>query len=216
MSTCTNEHLGLLLHDYELGLLSDVDRERFELHLYECDYCHEQVKEFLYVSELVRIDPDFRIISGDIAEEKSDSAKNGATKNFYKIFKYLIAAAIIVILMTSVHHYWWKSNEPRVTQTLNLLPARAGGDDVIYLDEGGNVEINFFIADEYEGETDLMITSVAGDTVVSLKDFSSFITDGLGKITIPVSSFTEGHYILTIKPSPDSGIEARVYMFRVK
>jgi hypothetical protein len=103
-----------------------------------------------------------------------------------------------------------------VVQTLELLPSRAGGNDIIYLEKGGDVEISFFVAEQFQGEADLIISSIAGDTVLHTPGFSDFNDQGLGSITLSVSKFSDGHYMLTIIPVPETGLEERIYMFRVK
>ena len=39
MSECINPKVGQLLFAYELGALPEEEVEKFELHLFECEYC---------------------------------------------------------------------------------------------------------------------------------------------------------------------------------
>ncbi len=43
---CTNPEIGKLIFMYELKLLSDDERERFEDHLLSCEYCMDEVWRF--------------------------------------------------------------------------------------------------------------------------------------------------------------------------
>jgi hypothetical protein len=45
MNGCTNEELGRLMTRYEAGQLSDEERDRFEEHLLDCDFCFQELKQ---------------------------------------------------------------------------------------------------------------------------------------------------------------------------
>jgi len=215
VSQCTNTELGKLLHNYELDLLSEEDRRRFEMHLYDCRHCLTQVQEFMDVARMIEHDSDARAIVSDIAGE-ADVGKSRSRKKSTTIIRFLIAAVIVVALAVPAYRYWLQPERTSVVQTLEFRPARTGGSDVVYLDKGGELEINFFVAEGYQGEVDLTITSVADVTVIDEPGFADINGQGLGSITLPVSTFTVGHYMLTIRPDPETGVPERVYMFHVK
>jgi hypothetical protein len=208
--------MGRLLHDYELDMLSTEDKQQFELHLYECDHCLSLVREFMSVSRIIRHDQDARAIVQDIVGEQEDRTSRPTQTWASPYIKLLIAAVICVAIALPVHRYWLQSDKTSVVQTLELLPSRAGGNDIIYLEKGGDVEISFFVAEQFQGEADLIISSIAGDTVLHTPGFSDFNDQGLGSITLSVSKFSDAHYMLTIIPVPETGLEERIYMFRVK
>jgi hypothetical protein len=209
MDGCTNQKLGRLLHDYELDLLSDEDRFQFELHLYECGHCLALVREFTDVSRILRDDPEAKAIIGNIASEEH-------RRRPFWITKLLVAAVIVMVLAVPTYLLWLQPEVPSVTQTLELLPVRTGGSDIVYLEKGGDVEISFFVPDSFEREADMIISSVTGDTIINIPGFSRINDKGLGSITLPVSNFSAGNYILAISPAHETGVEERIYMFRVK
>lgn len=45
MESCTDEPIGALRIQYELGQLNDADRERFEKHLLDCNFCFGELSE---------------------------------------------------------------------------------------------------------------------------------------------------------------------------
>ncbi len=45
MENCTDEKAGALRIQYELGQLNDADRERFEEHLLDCDFCFRELSD---------------------------------------------------------------------------------------------------------------------------------------------------------------------------
>lgn len=213
MSTCSDKKLGQLLHDYELGLLPDDDNRRFEMHLYECDYCLEQVREFMDVSKFIARDRDSKAI---IEEAASQPETGKHKKNSAPFIKLLIAAVIALVIFVPIYKYIILEKPISFTQTLELLPTRSGGNDVIYLDKGGNVRISFYVADDFKGPADLTIAKVNADTVFSQKSFTKFNEHGIGMVILPVTKFSEGHYTLKIIPTADVNIQdEKIYMFRV-
>jgi hypothetical protein len=213
MSGCIDTKVGQLLHDYELGLLSKDDNHRFEMHLYDCDYCLGQVHEFMDVSKILSKDTDARALTEKIAGESGIKKEKKKHSPFLRL---LIAAILVAVIVVPVYRYGIYEAPSDAVQTLELLPARTGGSDIIYLDQGGDVSISFFVANGFEGSVDITISKVDGDTVLSLRDFTDFNERGLGTITFPVFDFSEGHYMLQVQPSDTAAAPDRLYMFRVK
>jgi len=213
MKECSNKGLGQLLHDYELGLLSEEDNHRFEMHLYECDFCLAQAKEFIDVSKILAKDPEAKALINKIAEEPE--GKEGK-KRTSPLLKLLIAAILVVVIAIPVYKYGINEKGPAVVQTLDFLPSRAGGSDILYLEKGGDAAINFFISEYFHGSVELVISKVGGDTILSLPDFDKINDHGMGTITLPVDDFSAGHYMLQVSPSDNSASPDRLYMFRVK
>ncbi|MEE8576463.1 MAG: hypothetical protein V3T31_04345, partial [candidate division Zixibacteria bacterium] len=58
--TCSQPEMEKLLHGYELRLLSESDRELFEIHLMECPCCFEKVRGFEATADLIGNDRDIR------------------------------------------------------------------------------------------------------------------------------------------------------------
>jgi hypothetical protein len=216
MDRCTNQKLGRLLHDYELNMLLAEDRRAFELHLYECDYCLGLIHEFTDASLIILHDSEAKEIVADIANESTDLSSRRIRKKPLRLTNWLIAAAIVLALAIPSYLIWLQPQEATVVQTLELFPTRAGGSDVVYLEKGGDVEINFFAAESFRGRAYVTISNIAGDTVYSKVGFSHFNNSGLGLIRVPVSIFSPGNFKLTISPDPETGVEERTYMFRVK
>lgn len=70
---CTDEHDGVLLFPYELGLLSEEERERFERHLLHCEYCHQQVLAFEPYAAVLQAGRAMRLdFSGDREWKQTD------------------------------------------------------------------------------------------------------------------------------------------------
>ena len=213
MSQCIDKDVGQLLHDYELGLLSADDNRRFEMHLYECDHCLNQVREFRDTSRILIGDPDFQKLTSDLA---GDDRAPDSSKRTFPFVKYLMVAVIVLAIAVPLYRLAFFEDMPPVTQTLELNPARAGANNIVYLDDGGDVEIRFFIADNFAASINLTISTVEGDTLLAQSDFNEYAAPGVGKICLPLAKFSEGHYVLTVSPEPPGAVSHRTYMFRVE
>lgn len=54
---CTNPELGAMITRYELGLLTDAERQKFEEHLLSCNACFADFYEFLPVAQTMKSHP---------------------------------------------------------------------------------------------------------------------------------------------------------------
>ena len=217
MSRCHDEQLGLLLHDFELGMLADKDRTRFELHLYDCDYCMDEVRTFVGPARTLMTDSDLRSQIRRLGGEEGNSTKHESPGNSFRFGKFLLAAALIAGI--AVPMYWLTQDKEQTAsiQHLEFLSARTGGSDVIYLDQGGDVVIEFSVGESNSGPVSLLITNVTGDTVLTRPGFEDFNDRGLGSISLPVTQFSAGHYMLTVTPASVDSTQAEIqYFFRVR
>ena len=215
MSACVDTSLGQMIHNYELGLLTEDDREKFEIHLLECDYCRGLASDFLDVSRVLRHDPEAHAVIddviGDTDADQTDSAKHPTT-----ISKLLLAAAAVLVLAFPIHKYVLDSESLDVSQTIALFPTRSDAGAIIDIEKGRAVELKFFISEGFDSTVSLALIRIGGDTVTSQISYSEFDANGTGTITVPVSRFATGHYSLIIEPHGDStGTERLQYFFRV-
>ena len=217
MRKCTDEQAGRLLHDYELGLLSESDKQRFELHLYECEYCLAEVRDFSDVVHILSRDPEARSIIGEMGDVSHHPSGERTTRWTTPLLRTLLAAAILLAVAVPTYLYFQERAENSV-QTLHFSQTRSGGSDVVYLSRGGELRVDFAVSEALRGESlDIRVIRVGADTLTKIPRFSDVSDEGTGSITLPLSSFQEGHYILSISPSGDTtGSQTTQYMFRVK
>jgi len=214
MSSCVDKSLGKLLHNYELGLLSEEDKKQLELHLFECDYCRGLAGEFLDLSRMLRYDPDAQAILEEISVE-TDTGKENGPKKLPLISRLLLAAAAVLMLAIPVYKYVLQNGSPSISQTVILFPTRSSANAIIDIDKGGTVEFKFHVSEGFDASVNLTLVRVGGDTVETQADYSDFDENGTGSLTLPVSTFSEGHYSLIIEPTVDSiGAERLQYLFR--
>lgn len=54
MRKCTNPDVGRMLGLYEFGRLSPIEKEKFENHLLECDFCYQELYDFSPAVKTIR------------------------------------------------------------------------------------------------------------------------------------------------------------------
>ena len=72
-SRCNDERLSGMIHAYELDLLTERDREEFELHLYKCQSCFEEVRRLRRAAAILRVDPE---VDGVLAGDRDNNASS--------------------------------------------------------------------------------------------------------------------------------------------
>jgi hypothetical protein len=213
-----------MLHGFELGLLSEEDRQAFEEHLLDCDHCYELAKHFLPTSLLLRHDPDLR--ADGISDEASsktalpDGDKAETKIGWFNLTRTLSIAALIIVLAIPV--YWFGFRDaaaPDVTQRLVFTSVRGGTPALLYADKSGVVELVF--------ARDSLVVDLEYHVIVSSRDgasvlyenarFSDFDSLGAGSVSLPLSDFIPGFYVLFVTPrSEHPELSKRQYNFRVK
>ena len=106
MSNCTNKRLRDMLHHYELGLLSDKDREVVEEHLLDCEECFNSLTEFQNAAQHIvasqKVRDEISKLAGreEIVEEPGKQGKVPApSRKLSSMFAPTFAIAAIVILL---------------------------------------------------------------------------------------------------------------------
>lgn len=100
MAKCSNPQQGLLLPLYELHLLSPDETEQFELHILECSFCTRSLGDSQEVIELLRSDPQLKLVVHELASANS-SLSSRITSAWWPDLPLLFrpAAAIVLIAL---------------------------------------------------------------------------------------------------------------------
>lgn len=197
-----------MLYAYELGMLSAEDALALEKHLYSCDHCYQSAVEFVDAAVLLRRSS---LLKSEI--NRADKSGNRRT-----IGRLLLAVAVIIVVAIPVYRLLLVPNEPKVVQTLFLSPARDNVSAALSLEQGGTAEIRFVL--EGANPTDTHSVAIAarhGATVYVNREFSQFNQYGQGVITLPIQSFQQGYYVLTVSDAVGSDtLTLAQYPFRVQ
>lgn len=99
-SGCKDKEIARLLHAYELGLLSDEDRERVELHVHQCESCFQELRETEQASRLLKHDSQ---LNRSIEAMVQESAAAGELRHPSRARRIVLSvgaiAAVVLILV---------------------------------------------------------------------------------------------------------------------
>ncbi len=130
---CSNEKYGDMLHAYELNLLSESEREEFEIHLIECDICAERVEKMEAALALLQEDPGVNEAIEQIAESKTveelevkeDESGIRIRRRFWSAFVPSVAAAAAILIFLIIkpwHIEFYPTKEAVATEnTLAIM-----------------------------------------------------------------------------------------------
>jgi len=117
---CNDKHFEQMLSAYELGMLSDDDREAFELHLYSCESCFERVNKFRSAARVLRDSEAVRETVASIAEQDekvSSSAETTGHRSAWgwsRLVPTLAAAAVLLLLVFQPWRLEFRSDQVAV------------------------------------------------------------------------------------------------------
>jgi len=98
---CSDKHFEEMLHAYELGMLSDADREAFELHMMDCRSCFEKAQKMAEAAAMVRRDPDIRSAIEKIAEPDAEEDRAEATDEPRSFFRRKLRLSLVPSLIVA-------------------------------------------------------------------------------------------------------------------
>ena len=78
---CRDPRIGKMLHNYEMGLLSEAEETEFELHLYSCEYCLKRVGEFEATARHLKFDP---VVRAEIEKLAAENVRAVEHPSFFK------------------------------------------------------------------------------------------------------------------------------------
>ncbi len=95
--SCTNPEIGKYLHAYELNLLSEEEKDRFETHILECNFCYNEVKSFSPRGVLMTGSEE---IKKELEKElHRDSEKNSLWSHLWPDKPLIFRPAVLFILI---------------------------------------------------------------------------------------------------------------------
>ena len=226
-SPCSNPELEQKLHAYELGMLSDADREMVEVHLVECESCYSEIKELNKAAALLRDDETIRNVALSLESENAESSNGVAWFGKFsqaiwprRTYSKLLPVAVVLLLVSVVLFQLLpeRDQQEEIQQTLDLFPMRGSKPNVLILDGSKDAIINFVYESFDPAKTyDLQIISDGGQVVYSLEAFTEFSETGLGSITISLDIFKKGIYELDIiDAASDPPVIREQYYFEVE
>ncbi|MEZ5360212.1 MAG: tetratricopeptide repeat protein [Candidatus Zixiibacteriota bacterium] len=100
MSDCRDKQIERLLYPYELGMLSEQEAERVELHILDCDSCREKVAHLSRAMEVVRRSDELKqhirkLDEADTVIEKAPVSRS----NIWRIAAPVAAAILLIVFL---------------------------------------------------------------------------------------------------------------------
>jgi len=208
VSECIDKKFEKQLYAYELGMLTEEEAQEVERHLYACEDCFNQAREFRNVVRLLHQSDRVR------SQIRSDATGRRITK----MTRLLIAAVAVVALAFPAYRLLFESTSTPTVQSLYLVPFRDNSATVLDLNEGGTAEIRFVIEGANVTDThSVVISRRNGPTVYSDDAFAGFNQFGQGTVSLPVNRFDKGYYVLTVFDSKGKDtLTLAAYPFRVE
>jgi hypothetical protein len=223
MSKCTDRNVANLLHGYELGTLTDEERERFEVHLLQCEHCHNLLTGFERESSL--------LVSSEAAREAVERAllpqvglRRFAGRIWRRLwpdapFVFRPAVIYVVILLLIVPAYLGLRGPDallvtEVGQTVHLSPTRT-----VSAAFSKTADDNGLLTFEFDGYRPDGVYRVAiefedGAVVYENSEFSSFDEREIGGLNLEISEMAPGRYRLTVTDAQsDSAAGGWEYLF---
>jgi tetratricopeptide (TPR) repeat protein len=113
MSDCIDKKYQRLIHLYELDLLSDHDKEQFELHMMHCDACFEEIEEFKKASDHLVFSNSVRDTIRSISDSESKTAERAkAIKLRFSRRLIPITVTVAIILFLLILKPWYIEISP--------------------------------------------------------------------------------------------------------
>ncbi|UCD95584.1 MAG: tetratricopeptide repeat protein [Candidatus Zixiibacteriota bacterium] len=113
MGECTDIRFKNMLHSYELDLLSEKDRQEFELHLFECESCRNSIEQFQRTAEHLRHSHRVRALLGRIAGEPVAvpgdlSVRDESKPRHGRVWRNLMPVAVAAVVLVFLLFKPWK------------------------------------------------------------------------------------------------------------
>ncbi|MBD3232661.1 MAG: hypothetical protein GF315_02945 [candidate division Zixibacteria bacterium] len=225
MAECNDRSFKDLLHAYEMGILSEDERKRVEIHLLKCESCFETVQEGHESAQMMKTEGEFRAVAGEYGKEKVAGERLWNRLKMYLFSPitlpkpHRIATVFVIFLIVAFSVYKFgidTGSEYRVQQVLKFYPNRAVTANFIELEQGGVAVIEFVYGEAQPGQSyRLQIKSLDSEYIVLDSVFSEFNDLGRGSVSIPVEAFTRGFFRLQFI-DPESNQPQMEYRFRVE
>ncbi|UCC44669.1 MAG: tetratricopeptide repeat protein [Candidatus Zixiibacteriota bacterium] len=112
MSECIDKQLGRLLHAYELGMLSEEESDALEVHMLECMYCNDKVRQLQNTCDLLRHSPELRDFVGHLDKNANSSTRSAQseeaplTKPSRRTSLLRAWAAVLIVLVIVLLKPW--------------------------------------------------------------------------------------------------------------
>jgi len=155
-----------MLHAYELGMLSDADREAFEMHMMDCRHCFERAQKLAEAANMVRHDPEVHSAVEQMDRAETEEDNSGITSNkkslsARKLWRSLVPSIVVVGLLILLILKPWQIDIHTTQEAVATQPRLA----IMYFENLTDPEDTQRLSDII---TSLMITDLSESQYVSV------------------------------------------------
>jgi hypothetical protein len=222
MSKCIDETVGSLLHAWELDILTDEDKRKFEQHLIACSSCFEVAQKHRHAMEELRSNPAIQAqVSqyaglGERGKPKREPWYAPITRN--PVWRYALAAVLLLALAAPlVYRQLSEETDLEVAQVIRLVPTRSTQNSIVYLDWGQGVEMQIMVPEITQPGSYVISVGPVGLEEATWRDQVQFDSNGRANFVLPLSNLQPGPYELKVlDPKVPASTALRIYYFGVR
>ena len=137
---CTDKNMGVLLHAYELGMLSEKEKDAFEAHLLDCKFCFQQLKEFAPRGTTLTISPEIKKVLDEV--HRQQASKDPLLQKLWRMLwpegvpavvkpAVLLCVLLLMIYPARLGHRDFDQRDIAEVQEIALLQARSSETFVV-------------------------------------------------------------------------------------
>jgi len=226
MSECTNKEVGNLLHAYEIGILSEQEREQFEVHMLGCEHCHSLLTSFEERASLLTTSESVKAIVKEALPR--ETSEEPILSRLWRVIwpkapimlRPAVAYAVILLLLIPAYHGLRKAPDDRMrsVQSVHLLPGRSMTGDALKVSLGDDGLLSFVLRGAVAGE-DYAVTILREDDEEIFRDnsFTGFDQYETGRLLLPLAQMEPGAYRLVVSdPRAEPSLRRWEYSFRIE
>lgn len=221
MGKCTDETIGSMLHAWELKILPEEDKLKFEEHLISCSYCYELARSHEdSIGRMLHSD-DLRSEVLEYADDKA-ADRDGSRSWFVRavrhpVLRYALAAAVLLaVSLPLLDRQSTDHPDEQYVQTIRLVPTRSAGGNLGYLDESSSVRLSVVVPEiEKAGAYMVTVTPVGSEQPVYSEQLP-FDTIGQAEVTLSLAGLAAGPYALDISQPDSDSPPLRTYYFALR
>ncbi len=218
MSNCTDRRAGRLLHDYEMGWLSEQDHEQYELHLMGCEHCFEKVRQYKHVAKLLNEDEEVRHAVADsitIVHAEPTIWKRlvellwPRTNLFGRpAVAYLMVLALLPLAYLGTIRFGTSEDQVGPLQSVDLVSIRGSLAEVI-TGQNADLVLNFGFDGAVPGKPyRVTLQSVDGHIIYHNESFL-FDSRQAAHLRVPINLLNRGEFLVITEDLEDASIMGR-------
>ncbi len=224
--SCKDSKMHSMLHAYELGMLSGGEKDEFEAHLLECEFCFAHIKEFMPRGAILVASPEIKRLLGSVVGERQ-STESRRRKIWELIWPQrlpvLLRPAILIGLLVLIIYpaYVGIFDRPgdKVTSVAEIGLWQARSKMAYAVEEGDAVVLSFVCPD---GESirgySVVLTNPLGKVIYADEEFQGVDKYRVGRLLLPRKVVSPGEYILVVRSLGDvqGNLSSLEYSFEIQ